>query len=57
MLGQMTFFALPITGELRSREYESNGAKTRTYDIVASLIINLSADQRNAAPAPEEAAA
>jgi hypothetical protein len=56
MLGQMTFFALPITGELRSREYESNGAKTRTYDIVASLIINLSADQRNA-PAPEEAAA
>jgi single-stranded DNA-binding protein len=22
--------------ELRSREYESNGAETRTYDIVAS---------------------
>lgn len=46
-----------VEGELRSREYESNGAKVRTYDIVASSIINLRAGQRNAAAAPEEAAA
>ncbi len=44
-----------VEGELRSREYESNGAKVRTYDIVASSIINLRAGQRTAAPAPEEA--
>jgi hypothetical protein len=24
-----------VEGELRSREYESNGSKVRTYDIVA----------------------
>jgi hypothetical protein len=41
---------------LRSREYESQGAKVRTYDIVASSIINLGAGQRNTA-VPEEAAA
>jgi single-strand DNA-binding protein len=46
-----------VEGELRSREYETNGAKVRTYDIVASSIINLRAGQRNATPAPEEAAA
>jgi hypothetical protein len=40
---------------MRSRDYESNGTKVRTYDIVASSIINLRAGQRN--PAPEEAAA
>jgi single-strand DNA-binding protein len=45
-----------LEGELRSREYESNGAKVRTYDIVASSIINLRAGQRTAA-VPEEAAA
>ena len=45
-----------IEGELRSREYESQGVKVRTYDIVANSIINLRAGQRNAAPAPEEAA-
>ena len=38
-----------VEGELRSREYESNGAKVRTHDIVASSIINLRAGQRNAA--------
>ena len=48
-----------VEGELRSREYESNGAKVRTYDIVSSAIINLRAGQRNSAsaPDPEEAAA
>src|SRR5947209_1867800 len=48
-----------VEGELRSREYESNGVKVRTYDIVASAIINLRAGQRYpaAAPDPEEAAA
>jgi len=48
-----------VEGELRSREYESNGVKVRTYDIVASSIINLRAGQRYpaAAPDPEEAAA
>jgi single-strand DNA-binding protein len=48
-----------VEGELRSREYESNGAKVRTYDIVASAIINLRAGQRNGVSArdPEEAAA
>ena len=43
-------------GELRSREYESQAVKVHTYDIVANSIINLRAGQRNAAPAPEEAA-
>lgn len=48
-----------VEGELRSREYESNGAKVRTYDIVASSIINLRSGQRNQAetPDPVEAAA
>jgi single-strand DNA-binding protein len=48
-----------VEGELRSREYETDGAKVRTYDIVASAIINLRAGQRNSAadPEPEEAAA
>ena len=46
-----------VEGELRSREYESNGAKIRTYDIVASSIINLRAGQRNLVPVPDEAAA
>jgi len=41
---------------LRSREYESNDAKVRTYHIVASSIINLRAGPRNAV-VPEEAAA
>src|SRR5262249_39173764 len=48
-----------VEGELRSREYETDGAKVRTYDIVASAIINLRAGQRSTAdaPEPEEAAA
>jgi single-strand DNA-binding protein len=48
-----------VEGELRSREYESQGSKVRTYDIVASSIINLRAGQRNQAekPDPAEAAA
>src|ERR1051326_2404238 len=48
-----------VEGELRSREYESNGVKVRTYDIVASAILNLRAGQRYPAAAPEhdEAAA
>ena len=41
----------------RSREYESNGTKVRTYDIVASSIINLRAGQRYTVPVPDEAAA
>ena len=46
-----------VEGELRSREYESNGAKVRTYDIVASSIINLRAGQRDTAQAPDPAEA
>ena len=46
-----------VEGELRSREYESNGAKIRTYDIVTRSIINLRAGHRDATPAPEEPAA
>src|SRR5207248_774481 len=39
-----------VEGELRSREYEnSSGAKVRTYEIVATAIINLRAGQRNSA--------
>ena len=34
---------------MRSREYESNGVKVRTYDIVANSIVNLRASQRNMA--------
>ena len=30
-----------IEGELRSREYEADGIRVRTYAIVASAIINL----------------
>jgi len=45
-----------VEGELRSREYESNGTKVRTYDIVASSIVNLRAGQRSQAE-PTEAAA
>jgi single-strand DNA-binding protein len=45
-----------VEGELRSREYESQGAKIRTYDIVASSIINLRAGQRNQPDATEAAA-
>jgi len=43
-----------VEGELRSREYESNGAKVRTYDVVASAIINLRGGQRNPAAAAEQ---
>jgi single-stranded DNA-binding protein len=46
-----------VEGELRSREYESNAATVRTYDIVANSIINLRAGQRNAQADPHEAAA
>jgi single-strand DNA-binding protein len=47
-----------VEGELRSREYESDGAKVRTYDIVASAIVNLRPGQRSSVePEPEEAAA
>jgi single-strand DNA-binding protein len=50
---------LCVEGELRSREFESTGAKVRTYDIVASSIINLRAGQRHQAETsePVEAAA
>jgi hypothetical protein len=41
---------------LRSREYESNGAKIRTYDIVANSIINLRAGQRSTTETTEAAA-
>jgi single-strand DNA-binding protein len=44
-----------IEGELRSREYESNGAKIRTFEIVASSIINLRAGQRYQAQTPDPA--
>ena len=46
-----------IEGEPRSRAYESNAGKVRTYDIVASSGQNLCAGQRTAAAVPEEAAA
>jgi single-stranded DNA-binding protein len=47
-----------VEGELRSREYETNGVKVRSYDIVANSILNLRAGQRNQpVPDPEEAAA
>ena len=46
-----------VDGELRSREYQADGAKVRTYDIVANAIINLRAGQRNSASAQDEAAA
>ena len=46
-----------VEGELRSREYESGGAKVRTYDIVATAIVNLRAGQRNSASAPDPAEA
>jgi single-strand DNA-binding protein len=48
-----------VGGELRSREYDRDGVKVRTFDIVASAIINLRAGQRTTAqaPEPEEAAA
>jgi single-stranded DNA-binding protein len=35
-----------VEGELRSGEYESDCGNVRTYDIVASSIINLRAGQR-----------
>jgi single-strand DNA-binding protein len=41
-----------VEGELRSREFESNSGKLRTYEIVAAAIINLRAGQRNAASVP-----
>jgi len=50
---------LHVEGELRSHEYESGGAKVRTYDIVAGAIINLRAGQRASVqePDPDKAAA
>ena len=42
-----------VEGELRSREYESNGAKVRTYEILANSIMNLRAGQRYARRAAE----
>jgi single-strand DNA-binding protein len=48
---------LCVEGELRSREFESNGTKVRTYDIVAAAIINLRAGQRSAPSVQQEAAA
>jgi len=47
-----------VEGELRGREYESQGAKVRTYDIVSNSIVNLRAGQRSVqAPDSAEAAA
>jgi single-strand DNA-binding protein len=48
-----------VEGELRSREYESNGIKVRTFEIVANSMISLRASQRYTAqtPDPAEAAA
>ncbi len=48
-----------VEGELRGREYDSNGTKVRTYDVVANSIVNLRAGQRYMAgtPDPAEAAA
>jgi single-stranded DNA-binding protein len=42
---------LRVEGELRSREYETDGTKVRTYEIVASSILNLRPGQRHAAAA------
>ena len=36
-----------VEGELRSREYENDGGKVRTYEIVANTITNLRPGQRN----------
>lgn len=48
-----------IEGELRSREYEANGMKVRTYEITASAITNLRSGQRTTAQdaEPEQASA
>jgi len=48
-----------VEGELRSREYETDGTKVRTYEIVANSILNLRSGQRNNAQEtePEQAAA
>lgn len=45
---------LCVEGELRSREYETEGGtKIRTYDIVANSILNLRSGQRNNVPEPD----
>jgi single-strand DNA-binding protein len=36
-----------VEGELRSREYETDGGKVRTYEIIASSILNLRPSQRD----------
>ena len=48
-----------VEGELRGREYESNGTKVRTYEITAASITNLRAGQRGNAQEsdPEQAPA
>jgi len=43
-----------VEGELRSREYETEGGtKVRTYEIVANSILNLRAGQRNTVQEPD----
>jgi single-strand DNA-binding protein len=43
-----------VEGELRSREYETDGAKVRTSEVVASSILNLRPGQCNAATSDTE---
>jgi single-strand DNA-binding protein len=38
-----------VEGELRSREYETDGSKVRTYEIIANSILNLRTGQRDSA--------
>jgi single-stranded DNA-binding protein len=40
-----------VEGKLRSREYETAGSKVRTYEILASSILNLRPGQRHATAA------
>jgi single-strand DNA-binding protein len=40
-----------VEGELRSREYQTDGNRVRTYEIVARSILNLRPGQRRAAAA------
>jgi hypothetical protein len=41
-----------VEDELHSRDYESQGAKIRAYDIVANSIVNLRGGQRFMAGTP-----
>lgn len=46
-----------VEGELRTREYENNGVRVRTYDIVANSILILRPGQRASAQDTERSEA